>query len=142
MSESHRLLSRTRMALLILVTATFVILPIELLLEAHWGSPPQVLPFLLCGLGAGIAVVLATTDRPVVVWTARLVFALEALGGLFGVWEHLEHNAAFAAEIAPNASTSEWMLDALTGANPLLAPGIFVLAAALGALASWLPRPG
>ena len=43
----------------------------------------------------------------------------------------------FALEIQPNATTSEIVMDALRGANPLLAPGVLALAAILAIAATY-----
>ncbi|MEZ4321677.1 MAG: hypothetical protein R3F61_29655 [Myxococcota bacterium] len=98
----------------------------ELALASHWHAPVQVVPFVLAGLGV-VGAGLGLAGRR---GTAVVAGAL-ALGGGFGIWEHLEHNYGFAAEIAPTASASELVGPALVGANPLLAPGAFLLAAAL-----------
>jgi hypothetical protein len=49
--------------------------------------------------------------------------------GLLGIYEHLENNFKFALEIRPNAVLSNVFWESLSGANPLLAPGILALAA-------------
>lgn len=57
--------------------------------------------------------------------------AIAFVGSLFGIYEHIEHNMAFALEIRPNAVTFGVLTDALRGANPLLALGILALATVL-----------
>lgn len=95
----------------------------ELGLASHWESPPQVLPFVLAALGLFGAV---RGGR-----TAVFLGASLGLGGLFGIWEHLEHNYTFAAEIDAHATTGQLAVEAVTGGNPLLAPGAFLVASAL-----------
>ena len=63
--------------------------------------------------------------------------AIVFVGSLFGIYEHVEHNLAFALGIRPNAVASEVLMDALRGANPLLAPGILALAAVLALSATY-----
>lgn len=51
--------------------------------------------------------------------------------------EHIEHNLAFELEIRPNATTGDVFFEALSGANPLLAPGILGLAAIVALAATY-----
>lgn len=61
------------------------------------------------------------------------------VGNLFGLYEHIERNMAFALEIRPHAVASEVLTNALRGVNPLLAPGILTLAAVLALSATYYP---
>ena len=54
----------------------------------------------------------------------RASMLLLAIGGAFGIYEHLEHNLAFELEIQPSLTASDLWLEALMGASPLLAPGV------------------
>ncbi len=109
----------------------------DLLLEGHTATWLQLLPFVAASgfvLGA-VPRLLANPPS----WTRLSGLTSAGLGvavGLFGIWEHLEHNALFEAEIRPTAATSEVWLEAITGGNPVLAPGAFVLGGALLGLAS------
>lgn len=109
----------------------------ELAVIEHFGNPVQLVPFALAA--AAIAALAAAWARPSPrsLRALRGVMVVVALGGVFGAWEHVEHNYAFAAEIRPNDPPSELVRDALLGANPLLAPGLFVLIALLGAAGTW-----
>ena len=126
-----------RRGLWILAGATFVGTAAELALIGHRESLVQGLPFVLCGIGAVAAGLGALQPRVGPLWAVRTVAGFVLLGATFGIWEHLEHNHAFAAEIQPNATTSELLVLALTGASPLLAPGALGVGGALLALASW-----
>ena len=117
----------------------------ELALLNHTGSPPQLVPFALCFLGVLAAGAGAWGGRQAVLF-ARVVAVLLVVGSVFGVWEHLEHNYAFAAEIRPTATLPTLLKGAILGASPLLAPGALFLSGSLLALASWkhpsrLPKP-
>ena len=109
----------------------------DLLLEGHTATPLQWLPFV-----AATAFVLGALPRLLASppsWTrpsGLLAAGLGGLVGVFGIWEHVEHNALFEAEIRPTAPASEVWLEALVGGNPVLAPGAFVLGGALLAVAS------
>jgi hypothetical protein len=117
--------------LLILAGVAFGGTVIELLAAKHTEEPVQWIPFVLCG--AGIVAVVAALTRPTqrTLTMVRACMALIALGGAFGIYEHIENNAAFYQEVHQNATVSETIIAALTGRNPLLAPGILALAAVL-----------
>ncbi len=129
--------ARLRGALWAVVAAICVGTPLELLLLEHWGSPIQAVPFALSALGLLAAAAVLLRPGPTTIKASRWAMALVGLGGLFGTWEHLEHNAEFAVEIDSTIGGSALLVEALTGANPLLAPGIFCLAALAGLAATW-----
>jgi hypothetical protein len=86
----------------------------------------------LCALGL-IALFLAYF-RPSAV-TIKTMFwsmVLITICSSIGFYEHMANNLAFHLEIAPNATTWELILATLEGANPVLAPGILTLGAAIG----------
>jgi hypothetical protein len=62
---------------------------------------------------------------------------LVALGSLIGVWEHIAGNLSFALEIHPDLTIGQRVLAALSGANPLMAPGMLALAAILAIAATY-----
>lgn len=62
-----------------------------------------------------------------------------ALGSLLGVYEHVEGNLEFARELRPDASGWSLWREALTGRDPLLAAGVFAMAAALTVAATSVP---
>jgi hypothetical protein len=110
---------------------------IELLLVNHMESLVQLIPFGLCGLGivAVIAVLLRPQRQSLL--GLRACMSVVALGSLYGVYEHISNNIAFELEIQPNAPFRNIFIEALGGANPLLAPGILVLAAILAIAATY-----
>ena len=114
-----------------------VFAPIELWITGHIEPGPQLIPFVLSGLGLVAVFAGAFRPSPRSLKGTRWVMAAMLLGSVFGVWEHLEHNFEFAAEIAPNAGFQELAIEAVMGANPLLAPGIFAVAAICGWAAAW-----
>lgn len=122
-----RVEDRFRRFLLLLAACMCVGTIVELVLEEHYEEPTQLIPFVLCTLG--LAAIIAVIFRPqrLTIWLLRVVMAVTIAGSLFGVWEHLEGNLGFARDIQPNAAESTVLLDALRGANPLLAPGILAL---------------
>ena len=142
--EAELINHRLRLFLFVLAGFIFVGSVVELALEGHTQTPVQWIPFVLSGLG-----ILAVTA--VLVWPGRStilglrgVMVMAFLGSLFGMFEHIEHNLAFALEIRPNATVGDVFFEALRGANPLLAPGILAQAALLALAATYyhptLPR--
>jgi hypothetical protein len=129
-------LQRLRVFLLAVSAALCAGTVVELWLTEHTEGT-QLVPFVLCGLG--LAVVLAALARPQrwALLSVRAVMGLAALGSVFGIYEHVEHNAGFYLEIHPDAALSEVLWGALSGANPLLAPGILALAALLAWAATY-----
>ncbi len=128
---SQTIEQRQRRFLLLVSAAICVGTVLELLLTEHMGSAIQYVPFVLCGLGLTIVLLVLFRSKRRTLLALRIVMIIVALGSGFGMVEHLEHNVAFEMEIRPNATISEVWLDALQGANPLLAPGILALAAVL-----------
>ena len=109
----------------------------ELWLINHTEDPVQFIPFVLCGVGLLVILVVRLRPRRATMLTLRAVMALVVLGSLVGVYLHVESNLAFVWEIQPNAPTREAVFGALGGANPLLAPGILALAAMLALAATY-----
>jgi hypothetical protein len=133
-------LLRLRRFLLALSALLFFGTVIELLLVEHTATVVQLIPFALCGLGLIVVIVVLLRPRRLTLLALRACSGLVLLGSLFGVYEHVMGNVAFQNEIHPNATTREVLMGALGGGNPLLAPGILALAAAL-AIASTYHHP-
>jgi len=113
---------------------------VELLMLEHHEALPQRIPLVLSALA--LASLAGVAWRP----TSRAVRLHRGImgglmgGALLGAYEHLEHNAEFAAEIQPNADTSTLVIEAFLGANPLLAPGIYAVIGLLGLAGVWRVR--
>lgn len=110
---------------------------VELLLAKHFDEPMQIVPFVLCA--AGIVVVFLAWWRPSrgALQALRGVMALLVLGSLIGVYEHIESNLEVVREVQPTAAASTVLLKTLTGAAPMLAPGILALVALLAIAATY-----
>jgi hypothetical protein len=135
--SSELILSRLRTFLLGLAAFMAAGTIIELVLTEHWDGPPQILPFVLCGLSFFTIVAVLIRPRRGTLRLMRWIVGITFVGSLFGIFEHIEHNFGFALEIQPNAAVSEIFWEALGGANPLLAPGILALMALLALAASY-----
>lgn len=110
---------------------------LELLLTNHTETPIQLLPFVLCGLGLLITLLTLVQANYTTLLLLRGIMGLGVLGSLLGIYEHITNNIAFELEIYPNATLVDIFLEALGGANPLLAPGILALAAILAIAATY-----
>lgn len=110
---------------------------VELLLAKHFDEPMQIVPFVLCA--AGLVIVLLAWKRPsrAILQALRAIMALLTIGSLIGVYEHIAGNLEVVREVQPNAATSTVLLKTLTGAAPLLAPGILALVALLAIAATY-----
>jgi hypothetical protein len=113
---------------------------VELWLTEHYSEAPQFIPFAMCALGLLALGWMLARPRRRAVLTLRGVMALVAGSSLLGVALHLINNFQFELEIRPNTAPTDVILEALRGANPLLAPGVLLLAALL-AWAATLDHP-
>ncbi len=123
--------NRLQRLLLILAACLCVGTIIELRLRDHIKEPPQLIPFGLCVVG--LVAILAVLIRPGrnTIRTLRVLMACLVIGSLLGVYFHLQNNFELELEMRPGASPGDVVMQALTGASPLLAPGILALAAVL-----------
>lgn len=137
---------RLRGFLLVVSVVVFAGTIVELWFAEHAESAVQLVPFGLCVLGAVAAIAAYRAPRRRVLLLLRGVMVVIALGSVFGWYEHLAHNLAFEREIRPGAAAGDVFWLALSGASPLLAPGILALAALLAIAATYrhpaLDRPG
>lgn len=124
-----------RTFLLAMTTIMLAGMSVELMLVEHDENFVQLIPYGLAGIGIAsvLAVMLGATR--VRLRALQGVIVLLALGGLYGIYEHLAHNFAFELEIRPNATAGDVVIEALQGASPLLAPGVLTLAAMMAAAA-------
>jgi hypothetical protein len=110
---------------------------VELFLVEHTDGAVQLVPFVLCGLGALAALAALFRPRRATLLALRVSMAVVFCGSLFGVYQHVSRNFAFQKEVNPNASAGETARAALGGENPLLAPGILAAAAVLALAATY-----
>lgn len=113
----------------------------ELFLLEHTESASQWIPLaLLLAILIGSAWVYLKPTRPVL-RIFQGIMVLSALGGVLGVWEHLEGNLEYVREISPGLSGLPLIWKALHKGAPTLAPGTMVQLALLGLLFT-LRHPG
>jgi hypothetical protein len=104
----------------------------ELWLENHVQEPLQFIPWALCLIGLGALVPALLRPGEASLRALRVAMAIVAIGGVVGIGVHLTENLGFQHEIHPSAPVTNFLLDALKGAAPLLAPGALTFAALLG----------
>jgi hypothetical protein len=128
---------RLRRFLLLVTASIFVGTPVELMLEDHTKEPLQLIPFVLCGVGLLTVVAALVRPQKATLFALRVTMLLVAIGGLLGIGLHLWNNFEFEREIRPNAAMGDALMNTLKGANPLLAPGILVVAALIAVAATY-----
>lgn len=130
-------LARPRRLLFGVAAAAFAGTIVELVLAEHWEEAAQLIPLVLAMVG--LATVVAGAFRPsrATLWLLRAAMLPVALGTLLGVREHLEGNAEIFVEVNAGAALPEAIWGALSGAAPVLAPGILVLAAVIALAATY-----
>src|SRR5687768_2676135 len=99
-------LRRLRQFLLVLSVLLFGGSLIELWLVGHTDGWIQWIPFVLSTAGAVASGFVLLKQHAVTVRLLRACMGLVLLGTLFGVYEHITGNIAFAREVDPTASTS------------------------------------
>ena len=135
--HAAEILKRLRTFLLVLALSLFAGALVELFLVGHTTGFVQWLAFVLAGAGALASVLVLIRLTPATVRVLRVCMLVVVLGSLFGIYQHISGNVAFAREIRPDSSTSELFWRGLQGANPLLAPGILIVAALLALSATY-----
>lgn len=128
-----------RLRLFLLGLSAFICLGtlVELFFTEHWQQPVQLIPFALAlvGLIALVGMILLPYPNSIIV--LRVVMVALIGGSLLGMALHVYNNYIFAVEANPNATIGEVALDALTGVNPLMAPGTLAIAGLLALAATY-----
>jgi len=135
--NSEQSLARIRQFLLIIAAGVFIMTVTELFFLSHWSETIQLLPFVLSGLGLITLVLAYFRPSPATIKVLQWSMILIGLCSLIGIYEHMINNFGFQLEIRPNATTWELIRATLEGANPVLAPGILTLGAAMGWTAAY-----
>ena len=130
-------LKRLRKFLLVLSLFLFVGALVELWLVGHTVEFVQWVAFVLAGAGALASLLVLVRLSPATVRVLRVCMLVVVLGSLFGIYQHVSGNIALAREVHPDYSTSQLFWRGLQGGNPLLAPGVLVVAALLALSATY-----
>ena len=134
---ASEVLRRLRKFLLVLALSLFLGALVELWLVGHTKEFVQWIAFALAGAGALTVMLVLFRLSPATVRVLRVCMLVVALGSLFGIYQHVSGNVAFAREIHPDSSTSQLFWRGLQGGNPLLAPGVLAVAAVLALSATY-----
>ena len=130
--NSDQTLGRIRQFLLVIAAAVFLMTVTELVFLSHWSETIQLLPFALSGWGLMTLALAYFRPTPATLNLLRWSMMVIGVCSLIGVYEHMANNLGFQMEIQPNATLLELALATVEGANPVLAPGILALGAAIG----------
>ncbi|WP_412067787.1 hypothetical protein [Rubrivirga sp. IMCC43871] len=134
MTDTERGLRRF---LLAAAAVTYLGGAVELVLVEHWGEWQQWIAFVLIVVGLAAVAWAARAPSPRSLGALRWFGLVVGIGAFAGVALHGWGNAAFAREIDPGLSLLGTVAEGATGGNPLFAPGMVALAAALGVAAGW-----
>ena len=122
-----------RGVLLIFVLGT-IGLGTELLLLDHFEEWRQQVPLVLLVLGLVLLAVRLFYRGAIILRLFRLTMLAFVLGGMVGLWFHINANMEFELEMYPTLSGLELLSKALGGAMPALAPGALVQLGLIGFL--------
>ena len=122
-----------RGVLLIFVLGT-IGLGTELLLLDHFEEWRQQVPLVLLVLGLVLLAVRLFYRGAIILRLFRLTMLAFVLGGMVGLWFHINANMEFELEMYPTMSGLELLSKALGGAMPALAPGALVQLGLIGFL--------
>ena len=135
--NSDQTLARLRQFLLVIAAGVYVMTVTELVFLSHWSETIQLLPFLLSAWGLITLALAYFRPSPRTINILRWSMIAIGLCSLIGIYEHMANNLGFQMEIQPNAAPWELMVATFEGANPVLAPGILMLGAAIGWTAAY-----
>lgn len=134
---SNSVEQRLRRFLLAVTAAIFFGSVIELILIGHTEETLQWIPFGMAIVGlSAVTGVWFIPNRKTLLYL-RVIMVLAILVSVAGMFLHFRGNWAFTREIHPSYTIYESIWPALTGASPLVAPGILLLAGVLGLGATW-----
>lgn len=129
-----------RQFLLLLSFSTFVFIPLELVLSGHTEGLIQWVPFIASGCGIITLLLWKFYPNQGTVTAVRLVMLSVCATCAWGMYEHFIHNLEFELEIRPGSTVLDVLWPTLSGASPLLAPGILLLAGIMALAAVRKPR--
>ena len=125
--------SLRRGVLLIFVLGT-IGLGTELLLLGHFEEWRQQIPLALLAFGLVLVAARLFYRGAIILHLFRLTMLAFVLGGMVGLWFHLNANMEFELEMYPTLGGLELLFKALGGAMPALAPMALVQLGLLGFL--------
>lgn len=130
--DAEIILVRLRQFLLMISAGIFGMTITELVFLGHWNKPIQFLPFALSVLGATMSAMVYFAPSKASLEGMYWSMIVIGLCSFIGVYEHMAGNYQFWLEVYPNASAGGLLKATLQGENPVLAPGILLVGAAIG----------
>jgi hypothetical protein len=130
-------LVRLRSLLFLLAASLYCGTIADLLAAKHYQSLLQFVPFGLCALGLVTVALVWKRPEPRIVAAARFAMLVIAGGSLLGIYEHIAGNLNFVHEVRPHADGMTLLKATLQGGDPILAPGVLAVAAAVTILATF-----
>lgn len=135
--SSEAIVARLRTFLLILTVVVCAGTAFELVLLEHTDEPIQLVPFVLAGVAAGLSLWVLFKPSRLSIRALRVGMGGVVVGSLVGVILHFTHNLELELEMRPNAGVGDVLWQTLTGANPLLSPGVLALVGVLAIAATY-----
>jgi hypothetical protein len=126
-----------RQMLLALVLVGIAGLIVELLLLGHYDSLTQWIPLAMLGAGLASTIAVVMRESRGTVRTFQLVMGMFVLGGVLGLYFHLNGNVEWALERNPDLGGMQLVWKALRGAVPTLAPGALAQVGLIGLIWSY-----
>ncbi len=120
-----------RLVLAVLILA-LVGLGVELLLLEHTDGVWQLVPLGLIGLALLELTWYALSRSPASLRVFQLTMMLFVIAGPIGVLQHYSGNAEFELEMTPAIRGFDLVIESMTGATPVLAPGTMLQLGLLG----------
>ena len=105
---------------------------VELLLLGHVDGTAQWIPIVLLGASLLLLAWHAVAPSRVTVRALQVAMILFVITGGIGVGLHYDGNVEFELELSPEARGLELVTKTLTGATPVLAPGMMTLLGLVG----------
>jgi len=133
--DSNTVLTQVRRFLFIIAIGVFAMTVTELIFLGHWNKWIQFMPFLVSVIGiTTLAFVYFRPSRTNIIITYWTMIVI-GICSFIGFYEHMSNNYQFWLEIQPNSTIWELIKATFEGENPVLAPGILLLGAAIGLVA-------
>jgi hypothetical protein len=124
-------LNRLRVFLLVFSIFIFAGAVVELLALRHYHEELQWVPLFLCPLGILLAALFLVKPAKGTLKALIVGMWLIAAGGLIGTGIHVSGNLEFIFEGGRSVNLQNLFYAVAGGRNPLLAPGVLIIAAAL-----------
>ena len=121
-----------RTILLVILLVGLVGTEAELLLLGHTEGAWPVSPIVLIAVSLAVLAWYGVAGNPASLHALRGVMALLLVAGIVGLWLHFASNVEWARESNPSLGGVALYRAALSGAMPVLAPGVMIQLSLLG----------